>query len=263
MRSRSMMKGYVISDKGNPDAFLGYNEQGEPMYVRLVGPIRYNLDIIMAVIFIITSFTALYGVGFFKPHMFMRYLQGKEEIFLNIWVYAWLASLILYLYYIPYALWRKSRENWVSVAHENAWPLTAAVLSIFYLIRYWTGHFYPNDDSYFGTFLMGLFYIFGFLAVTTTWKYAILSYIPNAYWREFERQLRYQREMERKAKAKKKKVQQQKQQSKPQNAPEPQPKHNVQREIKERLKRLKELLDEGLISEEDYKRKKEEILKEL
>ena len=260
MRNRSMMKGYVISDKGNPKNFLGYNEQGEPVYVRSAGAIRYNQDIIYAVIFAFTSFTALYTEHFFNPQHFGKIMFGSNLLF-KAWIFIWLASFLLYLYYIPYAIWRKSKGNWVSSVHENAWAMGFALLSVIYLIIYWTGNFHPSIDGALNMFVWGLLYLFGFFTVLNVWKFAIFIYFPSGYWRQFEREVKYQREMERRARAMEK-VQQQKQQ-KPQNTPKPQPKQNVQMEVKDRLRRLKELLDEGLISEEDYKRKKGEILKEL
>ncbi len=221
----------------------------------LGGLIAYS-DIIFAIIFAFYFFTALYGYRFFTHNGFEHIIHGDMDLLDGALVYISLIGFLLYLYFIPYALWRKSKKPWVSKLCCNGASYILTALVSFYLIVYWTGHFHELLLS--DNFGISLFFG-GFLLFTTIFVFdgAIEAYLTHPIIYEIEEEERM-RKMEARRKA-----QQQKnvQQQKPQQ--HPQPKQSVQRGVRDRLKRLKELLDEGLISEEDYKRKKEEILRGL
>ena len=218
----------------------------------------YYFDIIFAIVLAFYFFTGLYGHHALNPQVFKhKVLEGniinKAIFFLSFF------ALALYLYFIPYALWRKSKKPWFSkfCCNINAYVLLALVS--FYLIVYWSGNFgyFGKMDTDLQFAISGFFWIFFYFTAAFAFEGAFEIYITHPIIYEIEEEERM-RKMEARRKA-----QQQKnvQQQKPQQ--HPQPKQSVQMEVKERLRRLKELWDEGLISEEDYKRKKEEILKEL
>ena len=218
-----------------------------------LGGFLYYFDIIFAIILAFYFFTGLYGLHFLDPQVFKhRVLNGSwvdKVIFIVVF-----APFVLYLYFIPYALWRKSKkEGWMSRGCCEWGYIGLAILASFYMAMYWTGHFgyflNMNTDSGFviATFFGGFLLLTIGFGLEASFEIYMTNPIMYQIWEEMRME-----EMK-----KKKNLQQQKPQ------PKPQPKQSVQMEIKERLRRLKELLDEGLISEEDYKKKKEEILRGL
>ncbi|EDY35069.1 hypothetical protein ABOONEI_2611 [Aciduliprofundum boonei T469] len=219
-----------------------------------LGAFIYYYDIIFAIFFAFYFFTGLYGYHLLSHENFKRYILSSGHYFAKFMFFVSFVPLVLYLYFIPYALWRKSKRVWFSRLCCNKGAYVLMALASFYLIVYWTRNFGYFMNHSFATFI----YFFGFLCFTTAFAIegALEIYIthPLVYqiWAEEE----YEREMRKLAKQQKK-AQQQK------NVQQQKQKQSVQMEVKERLKGLKELLDDGLISEEDYKRKKEEILKEL
>ncbi len=220
----------------------------------LGGLIAYS-DIIFAIIFAFYFFTALYGFHFLTHEGFKHYILSSGHLFEKAVFYVSMFAFVLYIYFIPYALWRKSKKPWISrlCCNVNAYVLLALVS--FYLIVYWSGNFgyFGKMDTDLQFAISGFFWIFLFFTTAFAVDGAIEIYLTHPVIYEMEEEERRRKIEARKKAQQQKNVQQQK----------PQPKQSVQVEVKERLKRLKELLDEGLISEEDYKRKKEEILKEL
>ncbi len=215
--------------------------------------LAYYSDIIFAIILAFYFFTGLYGLHFFNPQVFRHYILSSGHTLHKLLFLAIAIPFVLYLYFIPYALWRKSKGFWFSRACYHAVWLAMVVIVSFYMVVYWTGYFdvFLHNQS----FYIGLLFIIGWYGITfVAMKGSLEIYLTSPYYYEIVEEAMYRWEMEELAKQQKK-VQQQK--------PQPQPKQSVQREVKERLKGLKELLDDGLISEEDYKRKKEEILKGL
>ena len=230
-----------------------------------LGGFIYYSDILIAIVLWFFFFTGLYGIHLLNPVNFKHYILGSGHLIYKAFFIFFAIPFLLYLYFIPYALWRKSKkEGWISRICCNGGAYVLIALVLFYTAVYWTGHWgqFSSINSDLGMVTGGFFLVFALFTAGFAFEASFEIYITHPIMYQIWEEMRME-EMERKAKAKKKKAQQQKQQSKPQNAPEPQPKQNVQMEVKERLKRLKELLDEGLISEEDYKRKKEDILKEL
>ena len=215
--------------------------------------LAYYSDIIFAIILAFYFFTGLYGTWRGFNFQVIRSVVINSGNWVNkILFLLEFIPFVLYLYFIPYALWRKSRGFWISRLCCNTGGYVLLALVSFYLIVYWTGNFgyFANN-----TFAIGLFF-WGFLYFTTAFalEVAVEIYITHPLVYQIRAEEEYEREMRKLAKQQKK-AQQQK--------PRPQPKQSVQMEVKERLKGLKELLDEGLITEEDYKKKKEEILKGL
>ena len=229
-----------------------------------LGGFIYYSDIIFAIIFAFYFFTGLYGFHFLTHEGFKHYILSSGHLFEKIVFYVSMFALVLYLYFIPYALWRKSKKPWISkfCCNINVYVLIALVS--FYLIVYWSGnfgYFTREDISLLSDAKQLFFLVFLFFTTAFAFEGAIEIYLTHPVIYEIEEEERMRRMEARKKAQQQKNVQQQKPQPKPQQ--HPQPKQSVQMEIKERLRRLKELWDEGLITEEDYKRKKEEILKEL
>ncbi|ADD08855.1 SHOCT domain-containing protein [Candidatus Aciduliprofundum boonei] len=223
-----------------------------------LGAFIYYYDIIFAIFFAFYFFTGLYGLHAFNPQVFRHYILSSGNTLSKLIFFAIAIPFVLYLYFIPYALWRKSKRVWFSRLCCNTGGYVLMALASLYLIVYWSGNFdyfaSPINDLH--TAIATFFWVYLFFTTAFAFEVAFEIYIthPMVYqlWAEEE----YEREMRKLAKQQKK-AQQQK------NVQQQKQKQSVQMEVKERLKGLKELLDDGLISEEDYKRKKEDILKEL
>ena len=240
--------------------------------------LHWHMDIIFAFTAFVFIFVIMYGNGAFQMGTLKNLYHPSWDNKGVVIYWIWIVPLILYAYYPVYSIWRKREwikkgDVWFSRFHTNVPVLAIVVALMLYLLFFWRGGalFHPNelagmlswfymDENIYHNWndFIQTFYTFLYpLLLFAIWEGSIGIYPTHKY----AKHMRKERIMEEKAKRKVKIKPQPNSQNTPQ--PKPQSKQSVQMEIKERLKRLKELLDEGLISEEDYKRKKEEILKGL